>query len=155
MDALSSKWSWTCRGLRSKALLSHNTAFVRRAFGIFFPGLWRGQSTFSPIRAALLKTLLGDNWYSMIYQDPKAIWFTPEKFEQFRTTPNVVQTMADNLQFWADIGALSESLSAVGWCKLLQAAYDFELLDSFRLLWTRCLQKKWSPDELALFYSIY
>jgi hypothetical protein len=153
--SLWSRWSEICSWLRSERDVEK--AGIIWSFGVCFPGLWRGKSNFSPIRAALLRKLTDDeNWYERIYRDdPKAIWLTPEVFNHWKKQPAVVETMVANLSFWSETQSLSGKLSAIGWAKILQAAYDLALPELLTRIWNRCLSYQWSPDELALFYSIY
>src|SRR5579871_5638726 len=124
------QWVEACRWLRSAVLadrqhllslssadpqLDCGTAAISYVFGVCFPGRWRGKTNFSPVRAALLCKQLGSDWYRRIYDDPKAVWLTPETFNVWKSKPEVTRAVADNLQLWVDSEALVGSLSAVGW----------------------------------------
>jgi len=126
-------------------------------FGLCFPGLWRGKSNFSPIRGALLKNLLGESWYERIYSDPKSIWLTPDRFGRWKRSTEIIATIRQNILRWLHSEHLLAKLSAVGWAKLLQAAYDFEIMDLFEQLWDKCNSTlhSFSPDQQALLFQIY
>lgn len=147
------KWVQLCRWLR-QTIERGRSDLLPFAFGTLFPVIWRGESNFAPIKAKLLRNLLGDNWYERIYTDRKAIILTPEIFRKWQLDRQVVQTVAENLQFWSDSVGV-KSLSAVGICKLLQAAYDFQLTDLFRSIWSLATTVKMNPDESALLYQVY
>lgn len=152
------EWLKMCDWLRSHPL-SDDVLTQRMAFGLSFPCRWRGKSTFNPVRATLLQNILGEDWYEQIYNDPKSIFLTPDTFQQWRQNMTITKAIADNLQYWIDsshTAILLTQLSAVGWAKMLQVALDFNLSDSFKLIWDKCTNlDSWSPDELALFFQIY
>lgn len=137
------------------ALASIERHNASTAFSICNPGLWRGKSNFSPVLAALNQKLLGPNWYEQIYEDPLSLWLTHETFQRWQQHPKVRQVIAHNLRLCLDSPKFLSALSVLGWSKLLQSAYDFDHLDLFQHLWKQALQRPWSPDELALLYSIY
>jgi hypothetical protein len=147
------QWCRWNQWLRSN--MSITTATMRVALGFGIPGVWRGKSHYSPVKAALLQKLLGADWYERMYDDPKSLWLTPATFKTWQQNVKVRQTVADNLHFWLGLPKLLKTLSAIGWGLLLQAAYDFDLIDTFRLLWRTCLELQWTPDELAYLYTIY
>lgn len=150
------RWCEACRWLRSSDKFAREVMSYRMAFGLMFPGQWRGKSNYNPTKGALLKTLLGEQWYERIYDDPKAIWLTPERFKKWKQTPEIVSTVSDNLRYWTQLKPeLLNGLSAVGWAKLLQVAYDFDLMDQFKVIWTMCLALPWPPDQRALFFQTY
>lgn len=144
------RWRGACQMLT----LSGRSLDVRLEFGLCFPGMWRGKSNFAPVKASLLKTLLGENWYERIYDDPKAIWLTPGRFQQWKRSPSILSIVSANLTRWISSPQRLDQLSAAGWAKLLQVAYDFELLDLFHILWAKCLANpSWSPEQKALFFQ--
>ena len=126
-----------------------------QAFGSWFPGEWRGKSNYAPLKARLLKRLLGPGWYEMQYvDDPFAIWIVPERFSQWKATTLARKTVEQNLQLVLGDSSLRASLSGIGWAKLLQAALDFapSLAQS---VWDLASKANLSDTESALLFQTY
>lgn len=153
MTSVEERWVAACR---DPQMLTGSVDY-RLDFGLSFPGRWRGKSNFAPCRAALLEKVLGSDWYERIYNDPKSIWLTPERLKRWKDSTAISQTVRDNINRWLDNQDLVRRLSAVGWAKLLQAAYDFELMELFANLWEGCWKQAtlWSADQQALLFQVY
>lgn len=139
------------------------------AFGTWFPGEWRGRSNFAPLKARLLQSLLGAQWYDDIYiNDPFAIWIVPELFAQWKTNEKAKAEIEQNLAFCLGTTlageAIRTTLNGLGWARLLQAAVDFDLADKAQHILQLALQqttnsssspKTKGETEAALLLQIY
>jgi hypothetical protein len=134
-------------------------AIGAEAMGTWFPGEWRGKSTFAPLKARLYRRVLGPLWYEKLYErDPWALWVVPDRFAVWKRNPLARSTVGDVLELFlapTDAGAaLRARLSGLGWGRLLQAALDF-CPDRWQRVYERVPVTALSDAEAALLFQIY
>lgn len=153
-------WSDACAWLRQRFEKIQDLPTWSALLPFFFPGLWRGKSHFSPLKASLMQMLLGPEWYERTYSNDKgsdtSLWLTEEGYRTWKTSPIATSAIRDNLEWCLQRQALLLHLSGLGWAKLVASAFDFGLLDQFERLWQLSMKMtNLSLTERALLHLTY
>lgn len=131
---------------------------LHSSFRLSFPEPYRPKAEFSPSKALLLKTLLGNEWFELWNATVPAVHLSVHEYQTWKYDANKIKEIQRNIQCWvsAPMDTLDQ-LTVWEWYILLSNCVTFNLSNEWTALYTLCHSlprlkiKNWSVDEEALF----
>jgi len=125
MDAKIRYWSAWCRQQRQKSRATIN-------LGLWCPQQWHPQSSFSPLKSRLLNDVLSTRWYSLLYGIHHNLLLLPNEMQEWKMNELARATIRENIRYI--LKHFRIKISTLGWLKLFESAYAFDLQEEFAQL---------------------